>query len=520
MIKRSLYMACAAIIAAGLLCACNDASTELKTPVYKTGAAKDETKMSAFKSQFPSQYASYMRNNEDTEMTVYKGSVPFHKQDGASPLPKGYKYNQPYLKNLWLGYPFMYEYNETRGHTHAIDDFVNIDRINRYAEKGSMPATCWNCKTPRMMNWIAEYGDKFWSMDVNQFRSPEKINAQEESISCVTCHDAQTMELRPYSEPLKDWLKRTNQDWSKLSRNQKRSLMCAQCHVEYYFTHKDNGPAARPVFPWDNGWGPEEMYEYYKTHGPKGADGKSGPFVDFVHAASGVPIIKMQHPDFETWIDGPHGAAGVSCADCHMSYQREDGKKVSSHWMTSPMKDKEMRACRQCHADKSADFLRQRVWYAQERTYNQLLRAQELSVKAHEAVRLANAWQGERAPNYDQLMAEAREQVRKGQLFWDYVSAENSFGFHNPAKALNTLMTSADCSNRAVDLATQATNYGIAPALARPIQETVPPIMKLSRKLQQDPDFLAQHPWTRMLKPLPPANQVWDGQKLISATAN
>ena len=59
----------------------------------------------------------------------------------------------------------------------------------------------------------------------------------------------------------------------------------------------------------------------YKSHGPKQADGSSGPFTDWVHAASKVPMIKMQHPEYETFIDGTHGAAGVSCADCHMPYQ-------------------------------------------------------------------------------------------------------------------------------------------------------------------------------------------------------
>ena len=84
-------------------------------------------------------------------------------------------------------------------------------------------------------------------------------------------------------------------------------------------------------------------------------------------------MLKMQHPDYETWIDGPHGAAGVACADCHMPYQREEGKKMSSHWMTSPLKDKEMRACRQCHADKTAAYLRGRIEYTQDKTYKQLL---------------------------------------------------------------------------------------------------------------------------------------------------
>lgn len=514
---RNMTLAVSALLATVLLCGCNDVSTELKPPTYKTGLKEDEVKMSAFKAEFPDHYASYMKNNETEIMTEYKGSVEFQKHR-VGELPKGWKHAQPYLKNLWLGYPFMYEYNEARGHTYAVKDFVNIDRINRYAEKGILPATCWNCKTPKMMDWVKEYGDKFWSMDVNQFRGPDKISAMDETIGCANCHDAKTMELRLYSVPLKDWLARSGKDWDKLSRNEKRSLVCAQCHVEYYFTHKDNGPAAKPVFPWDKGFDPESMYQYYTSHGAKDADGKPGQFVDWVHAASKVPMIKMQHPEYETWIDGPHGAAGVSCADCHMQYQRNDGKKMSSHWMTSPLKDKEMRACRQCHSDKSPEFLRERVLYTQKKTFDQLLKAQDMSVKAHEAVRLANAWKGERNSQYDALMAEARQMVRKGQLFWDYVSAENSVGFHNPAKALDTLMSSAEFSQKAVDLCQQATNYGIASALAGDIKQIVPPILELSRKLQQDPEFLQQNPWTKLLPVLPKADQVWNGQeKLTSA---
>ena len=510
-----LTLAAAALLALPLLGGCQDVDTELKAPEYKTGLPAGETRISAYKEAFPHQYASYQKNNETSVMTEYKGSVPFHKNDDVNLLPKGYKHAQPYLKNLWLGYPFMYEYNEARGHTYAVKDFVNIDRINRYGEKGGLPATCWNCKTPKMMEWIGKYGDAFWTKDVNTFRGKDAISEMDETIGCSNCHDPATMELRPYSEPLKDWLKRSGKDWDKLSRNEKRTLVCAQCHVEYYFTHKDNGPAGRPVFPWDKGFGPGDMYEYDKSHGPKQADGSSGPFTDWVHAASKVPMIKMQHPEYETFIDGPHGAAGVSCADCHMPYQRVDGKKVSSHWMTSPLKDPELRACRQCHADKTADYLRGRVLYTQEKTFRQLLQAQEESVRAHEAVRLANAVPAEqRAANYDSLMAEAREMVRKGQLYWDYVSAENSVGFHNPAKALDTLMSSMEFSHKAVALAEQATGYSISPALAGDIKQIVPPILNMSRKLQQDADFLKQHPWTQLLPVLPKAEQVWDGQEL------
>lgn len=506
------------VVAGLMLCAtgCTDVTTELKTPVHKTGIKPDETKASAFKDAFPQQYASYLKNDESTVMTEYKGSVPFHKNDNVNPLPKGYKHAQPYLKNLWLGYPFMYEYNEARGHTHAVEDFVNIDRINRYAEKGGLPATCWNCKTPNIvLKWHKKDGDAMWSKDVNEFRTA--VDVKHESISCVTCHNPDTMALQITSIPLNDWITRSGRNVKDIPRNEMRSLVCAQCHVEYYFTNKDNGPAAKPVFPWDKGFGPEDMYQYYKEHGPKNASGKSGPFADWTHAASKVPMIKMQHPEYETWVDGTHGAAGVSCADCHMAYERMDGKKISSHWWTSPLKDPKLTACRQCHADKSPEFLRERVLYTQDRTFNLLLAAQDQSLKAHEAVRLGNAHTGDKDPAYDALMTEAREQVRKGQLFWDYISAENSIGFHNPTKAFDTLAKSTECSRMAVDKVNQATRYAYADTLAKPATEVVPPILNHSRKLQQDPAHLETHPWLKLLPVLPKADQVWDGVVKISA---
>ncbi|MDO5484363.1 MAG: ammonia-forming cytochrome c nitrite reductase subunit c552, partial [Desulfovibrionaceae bacterium] len=406
------------ILGAVLVCAlgttgCQDDNHAVKVPEYKTGLPTDTTDAAKFEKIFPRQYASYRQNDESSVMTEYKGSANFRKNDGVSPLPKGFHAAQPYLKNLWLGYPFMYEYNEARGHTYAVKDILDIDR---YGEKGILPATCWNCKTPNISQWVKDEGDQVWSRDFNQYR--QKVDPMNESISCSTCHDTATMELALYSVPLKDWLQRTGKDWAQLSRNEKRSLVCAQCHVEYYFTHKDNGPAAKPVFPWDKGFDPEEMYAYYNSHGAK-----NGPFVDFKHAVSGVSILKAQHPEYETWQDGPHGAAGVSCADCHMPYQKQEGKKVSSHWWTSPLKDPELRACRTCHADKAADFLRSRVIDTQEKTFRQLLKAQESSVKAHEAVRLANEFPGSRSAEYDALMAQAREMVRKGQFFWDLISA-------------------------------------------------------------------------------------------------
>jgi nitrite reductase (cytochrome c-552) len=133
-------------------------------------------------------------------------------------------------------------------------------------------------------------------------------------------------------------------------------------------------------------------------------------------------------------------------------------------------------------------------------------------------VRLALEFDGEKAENYENLIISAQQMIRKGQFFWDYVSAENSVGFHNPVKALNTLATSQQCSQKAVDLACEATRFATAMDLAGDIYQIVPPILKHSRKLQQDPEHLKTHKWFQYIPVLPQADKVWDGQKkLISA---
>lgn len=507
------------------LAACSEVEEPL-TPTYKTGLAKDELRNSAYGKEFPQQYETYLRNNQADEqdgmktMTMFKGSIPFRKNDNINPLPKGYpQAAQPYLKNLWLGYPFSWEYNEARGHTYAIHDILEIDRINTYGEAAGLPATCWNCKTAKIPSWVEEYGDdKFWSMNFNQLRTKDKIDMNDHTIGCANCHNPTDMTLHINSVPLNDWLKRDGQDVSKLSRNEMRALVCAQCHVEYYFNEPDHGPNKKPIFPWDKGKEPVEIYEYYNDKGKKAASGGFEKFADWVHPVSKASMIKVQHPEYETWYNGPHGAAGVTCADCHMPYMRLDGKKkISSHMWTSPLRNDELidNSCRQCHTDKTVKYLRERVEFTQKKTFDQLLKAQDMSVKAHEAVRQASEWQGERPHNYDQLMAQAREMVRQGQFYWDFISAENSVGFHNPVKALETLALSNEASQKAVDYASAATNYGISGTLAGDIHQVVPPLLEWSRALQMEPENLEKHVWTKYLKPLPKAEKMWHLQDKI-----
>jgi nitrite reductase (cytochrome c-552) len=483
------------------------------TPNYETNLSADETSNKAFADKFPLHYQSYLNNADDTRMTEYAGSVPHDKHDNINPLPKGYKHAQPYLKNLWLGYPFSYEYQRARGHVYSIEDILKIDRINNYSEEANLPATCWNCKTNKLPKWRDTYGDDFWSMEFHDFRT--RVDIEDHAIGCNLCHDPESMDLQITSMAFIEAMSERGVNVKDATRNEMRAYVCGQCHVEYYFQEEAFGPKAKAKFPWAKGFTPEDSYEYFKDKGTTTREGFEGNFIDWTHAVSDTPMLKAQHPEFETWIDGPHGAAGVSCADCHMPYIRVDGKrKISSHHWTSPLKSID-RSCRQCHADRQPEYLEQRVLYTQKRTWEQLLIAQEDSVRAHEAIRLASEYEGDRHPDYNNLMIQARELTRKGQWFWDMVSAENSVGFHNPVKALETLTRSQTYSRQATQLAIQATGHAIGSALEGDIYEIVPPIMEHSRKLQQSQEHLDSHKWLQYLPLLPEADLVWDGQKKV-----
>lgn len=484
-------------------------------PEYKTDLKEDTIALTSFKDTFPLHYESYMQNMETEVMTRYKGSVPYPKNNVTDPLPKGFKNGQPYLKNLWLGYPFSFEYNEARGHAYAIEDFLEIDRINRYDEKGGLPATCWTCKTPKVNEWVKEYGDKFWAMDVNAFR--DKIDPKNEGIVCASCHNPTNMKLQVTTQPARDYLDSVGKDPDNLSRKDALNFSCGQCHVEYFFNKpnmKEANAPQKPVFPWKNGFTPQEIYEYYETIStndpattPKGFPTQ---FFDWIHPVSQTPMLKAQHPEYETFMSSAHAQAGVTCVDCHMPYKRvSNGEKMTSHWWTSPLKDPDLTACRKCH-QQSPDYLRNRVYATQDKVYQQLLKAQEISVKAHQAVRYAIDFKG---VNEDTLI-KAKHALRKGQWFWDFISAEGSVGFHNPQLSFETLADSIEQSQKAIDLALEATgfNQDLAKKLAKPITELVPPIKEHSRKLAQDPKHMQSHPWLTYLPVLPKKEQVWEGQ--------
>lgn len=288
-------------------------------------------------------------------------------------------------------------------------------------------------------------------------------------VSCVDCHDPANMELRvtrpgfmrgiaalaasdkptPHLPSVERWRKGDRkQPYDPnvdASRQEMRSFACAQCHVEYYC-----GPKTTLFFPWDNGLKVEDIESYYDSY--KFEDGTR--FLDFKHAETGAPILKAQHPEFETWSQGIHARSGVACADCHMPYTREGAMKVSDHWVRSPMLNI-ARSCQPCH-HVPEDELAARVQTIQDRNHDLMERAGHAvdgMITAIVAAKNAGA-------NDDQLRY-ARELQRRAQWRLDFVNAENSMGFHAPQESARVL-------GEAIDFARQGELAAVEWAKPRP----------------------------------------------------
>lgn len=142
-------------------------------------------------------------------------------------------------------------------------------------------------------------------------------------IGCADCHEPENMNLHISRPALIEAFQRQGKDITKATQQEMRSLVCAQCHVEYYF----KGDGKYLTFPWDKGSTVEDMEAYYDEVG----------FADYTHKLSRAPILKAQHPDYEISQMGIHAQRGVSYADCHMPYKSEGGVKYSDHHMIAAL---------------------------------------------------------------------------------------------------------------------------------------------------------------------------------------
>jgi nitrite reductase (cytochrome c-552) len=241
-------------------------------------------------------------------------------------------------------------------------------------------------------------------------------------IGCQDCHDPKTLNLRITRPALIEAFKRRGKDINDFSRQEMKSLVCAQCHVEYYFKGKEDKYL---TLPWDKGFSADSMEKYYDSY----------EFVDWTHQLSKAPMLKAQHPDYELYMTGIHAKRNVSCADCHMPYRSEGGVKFTDHHIQSPLNNV-ANSCQVCHREETKSLIED--VYTRQDKIEELRRIAEKTLAAvHIEAKIA--W--DNGANEDE-MKQILQLLRHAQWRWDWVAASNGLGFHSPVEAMRVLGTS------------------------------------------------------------------------------
>ena len=368
---------------------------------------------------FPREFETYYNTADTSYNSKYNGNAMIDMLEV-----------DPRLVVLWAGYGFSKDYNQGRGHYYAIEDLQNTLRTGapKKDTDGPMPSTCWTCKSPdvpRLMNevGVAEFYKGKWAGKGHEVVNP---------IGCGDCHDSETMNLRVTRPALIEAFQRQGKDINEATHQEMRSLVCAQCHVEYYFDKKREKGANYLTFPWDKGMDVESMEEYYDEI----------EFKDWTHKLSKAPMLKAQHPGYEVYLKGIHADRGVSCADCHMPYKSEGGQKFTDHHIQSPLNNV-ANSCQVCHREETEKLIKN-VYTRQDQIIENRDKLEELLVRAH--VEAKKAW-GLGATEKE--MKPVLMMIRHAQWRWDYAAASHGGSFHAPTETGRIITTGVERAQEA-----------------------------------------------------------------------
>lgn len=369
---------------------------------------------------YPRQYQSYLETQDTTFDSKYNSS------DNVDVLE-----SHPEMVVLWAGYLFSADYTQARGHYWAVEDIRHSLRTGapESPDEGPMPATCWTCKSPDVPRLMNEIG-------VKEFYAPKWAEHGSEMVNyigCADCHDESTMNLKITRPALIEAFERRGEDIKEASHQEMRNLVCAQCHVEYYF-NKETPHEGVPylTFPWDDGFDITDMEEYYDEL----------EFSDWTHQLSKAPMLKAQHPDYELYLTGIHSKRGVTCSDCHMPYRSEGGVKFTDHHIQSPLNNVSA-SCQVCHRESESELI-SNVYANQDKVNTARRIAEDKLAKAH--IEAKFAWdQGASAEQMEDILMD----IRHAQWRWDFSVASHGAAAHAPQECLKLLSTSIDLAQDA-----------------------------------------------------------------------
>lgn len=372
-------------------------TVEAPTTIKENGVIPSD----AWKDLFPEIYASYEANGENTDTVQYLET-------------------SPYLVELYEGYGFAKDYKSARAHNYVLEDVSETLRPHALAN-------CLTCKTADFTALVNKQGTSAYSLTFEEVHSGAM-----ENVGCYSCHENQVGN--------KGQLVLTHDYTAEIEPNliaDKVTLdisTCGQCHTEYYFDGADNKATSIPYNAVAN-MNPTAELAFYDETG----------FADWTQESTGTKLLKVQHPEFETYVNSIHFTMGLSCADCHMETSTAaDGTKYVSHTIKSPLDSQTILndTCAKCHSgvDLAAkvEKIQSEITAKEDEVGAKLV---ELKTKLVEA---------NQSGNYTESELDAiRSLHRSAQWFFDYCYVENAEGAHNSALA-------RECLNKADSLIAEA----------------------------------------------------------------
>ena len=365
--------------------------------VVETGTGISVIRAADWAETYPDIYASYLQNQENSQALDHVEEYPS-------------------IAVVYEGMAFNAYYNSARGHYYTVEDVTSTGRPHALAN-------CFTCKTPDFTVAVNNDGVSVYTMAFEDMLA--QVN---ESISCYNCHANDPTSITVTHTYLSDAL---GEDFASVPA---AVAACAQCHVEYYFDPTTKATTL-PYTSLDT-MNPDSIYEYYTELG----------FTDYTNPRTGVQQIKVQHPEFETFMGaGSVHASTFTCADCHMGDAvGAQGETYASHYWISPLESESIQQnCAACHSDL-ASFVHGIQEHAEERTIAIGQKLENLTNELAEAVEAGALGEDE--------LAVIRELNRKGQFYWDFVFVENSEGAHNSKLTENCL----DAAEELIDAAVEA----------------------------------------------------------------
>jgi nitrite reductase (cytochrome c-552) len=445
-------------------------------------------------------------------LTQYNSFVEVNLQSKARVEKASFKSRSPLFDKLIAGHGFAKEHAEPRSHIFMLVDHLIVDRAyggrfqlkdwthigdGRGAARGAwtvltdaepetseqkafLPQTataanpvCLSCKTQdHILDW-AYMGDPNENAEWDRASNVvEFARDLDHGLNCFMCHDPHSAGPRVVRDGLieavvdrglgtypydaeksaettitKVTFKRGGEDGEDfraigMLNRPDSNLMCAQCHVEYncnpgfdittgeYSVKYDDRRTNH--FFWSN------VFDY------TAAADKIG-FRDFKHATTGALLSKLQHPEMETFWGSKHEQAGVECKHCHMpEMQTPDGQTYTFHGQRSAryMKKDTCMGCHQGWTEEEAEY---QIDAIQEYTRGKVTKAEFWLASLIDTFALA-----QRSGVSEEVLNEARTAHDQAHVLWEWWTAENSEGFHNPAAARESLTRSITISQETI----------------------------------------------------------------------